>query len=52
MPKKIQVALKLIVKHKAFDSSMTLAVLLNTIVMGMEAHNMDEGLKAFTEKAN
>jgi hypothetical protein len=52
LPKKIQVSLKMIVKHKAFDSSMTLAVLLNTIVMGMEAHNMDPELKEFTEKAN
>lgn len=39
--KKARVLLKMIVKHKLFDSSMTFAVLLNTIVMGMESYNMD-----------
>lgn len=46
--KKFQVSLKIIVKHKLFDSSMTLAVLLNTVVMGMESHGMSEEVKDFT----
>lgn len=50
--KKFQVCLKIIVKHSLFDSSMTLAVLLNTIVMGMESHNMSVDLKNFTIEAN
>lgn len=44
--------MKMIVKHKLFDSAMTFAVLLNTIVMGMESYNMDPETKAFTESAN
>lgn len=50
--KKIQVFLKMVVKHKLFDSSMTLAVLLNTIVMGMESHGMTAETKKFTVDAN
>jgi hypothetical protein len=38
--KKARVTLKIIVKHKLFDSAMTSCVLLNTIVMGMEHYNM------------
>lgn len=44
--------LKMMVKHKLFDSAMTFAVLLNTIVMGMESYNMDTDIKNFTESAN
>ena len=40
--KKARCALKYLVKHSLFDSAMTLCVLLNTIVMGMEHYNMDE----------
>lgn len=43
--KKFQVFLKVVVKHKLFDSSMTLAVLLNTIVMGMESYGMSQETK-------
>lgn len=50
--KKLQVSLKMIVKHKIFDAAMTFAVLLNTIVMGMESHNIDPATKHFTEQAN
>lgn len=50
--KKARVLLKMIVKHKLFDSAMTFAVLLNTIVMGMESYNMDPETKDFTESAN
>lgn len=50
--KKARVALKMIVKHKMFDSAMTFAVLLNTIVMGMEKYNMDDATTNFTESAS
>lgn len=40
--KKARVCLKMIVKHKLFDSAMTTCVLLNTIVMGMEHYNMSQ----------
>ena len=40
--KKARCLLKMIVKHKLFDNSMTLCVLLNTVVMGMEHYNMTD----------
>lgn len=40
--KKARCLLKMIVKHKLFDNAMTLCVLLNTIVMGMEHYNMSQ----------
>lgn len=52
LAKKARVLLKMIVKHSLFDSAMTLAVLLNTIVMGMESHGIDPDTKAFTVTAN
>jgi hypothetical protein len=34
----------MIVKHGLFDNALTLCVLLNTVIMGMEKYNMDKGL--------
>jgi hypothetical protein len=42
--KKARVLLKMIVKHSLFDNALTLCVLLNTIIMGMEKYNMDSEL--------
>jgi hypothetical protein len=42
--KKGRVLLKMIVKHGLFDNALTLCVLLNTVIMGMEKYNMDKGL--------
>jgi nitrate reductase gamma subunit len=39
--KKARVFLKMIVKHSLFDNALTLCVLLNTIIMGMEKYDMD-----------
>ena len=50
--KKARCALKYLVKHSLFDNAMTLCVLLNTIVMGMEHYNMDEKMIEFTTQAN
>jgi hypothetical protein len=50
--KKARVLLKMIVRNKMFDSSMTLAVLLNTIVMGMQSYNMSPELSNFCDSAN
>jgi hypothetical protein len=50
--KKARVLLKMIVKHKIFDSAMTGCVLLNTIVMGMEHYDMTEEMIYFTTTAN
>lgn len=38
--KKARCLLKMVVKHDLFNNAMTLCVLLNTIVMGMEHYNM------------
>lgn len=45
--KKARCLLKIIVKSGLFDSAMTLFVLLNTIVMGMERYGMDDETKSF-----
>ena len=50
--KKIRVLLRMIVKHNLFGSAMTLAVLLNTMVMGMERYDMEETDIIWTEKAS
>lgn len=50
--KKCRCLLKYIAKSKSFDSAMTLCVLLNTVVMGMEQYNMSPELTEFTTKAN
>lgn len=42
----------MVAKAGWFDSAMTLAVLLNTIVMGMESYGMSPEVKKFTEDAN
>lgn len=50
--KKARCLLKMIVRHKLFDNLMTLCVLLNTIVMGMEHYNMSPEMIEFTTMAN
>jgi len=41
--KKFRCLLKIIVQHPVFDNSMLISVVLNTIIMAMEAHgNSDE----------
>ena len=47
--KKARVLLKMIVKHSLFDNALTLCVLLNTVIMGMEKYNMDLELIAQLE---
>ena len=50
--KKARCLLKIIVKSGLFDSAMTLFVLLNTVVMGMERYGMDEETENFLLMAN
>jgi len=50
--KKSRCLLKYIAKSKTFDNLMTLCVLLNTVVMGMEQYNMSPELIEFTTVAN
>lgn len=49
--KKARVLLKMIVKSDLFNNSMTLCVLLNTVIMGMEKYNLDQETIDFLEQA-
>jgi hypothetical protein len=50
--KKFRCCLKIIVSHMLFDNAMLLSVVLNTIIMAMEAHSNDEARIAFLETSN
>lgn len=50
--KKFRCLLKILVRHTIFDNSMLLSVVLNTVVMSLEAHSNTDATNKFLEESN
>jgi len=50
--KKFQCVLKIIVKHDIFDTAMLTSVILNTVIMAMEAYGNSPEKIAFLQISN